>query len=218
MNNPNTLSKQARWMRLGMQANLFPVYTRFRRNVMELSGITPASSVLDFGCGVGLLEEYIKNHMELREGKITGVDTGKELIEIAKNNFPDERNYEFILLDEGGGCLPFADNSFDVIVSSFVLHLLSREEKAKVLKEFMRVLKPKGHMLLAEIGKPGTLLGQWIKFLTLHLWVKIWPYEVNSTDSFKGLLPGFIRSAGFRKVETVLRMKGYIDFISVIKD
>ncbi|HEX2865561.1 MAG TPA: methyltransferase domain-containing protein [Ignavibacteriales bacterium] len=216
MNNSNTLSKQARWMRLGMQANLFPAYKRFRRKVMELSGISPASSVLDFGCGVGLFEEYIKKNMELCEGKITGVDTGKELIEIAKSSFQDTRNYEFFLIDESGR-LPFPDNSFDIILSSFVLHLLTRPQKADVLKEFMRVLKPDGHMLLAEIGKPKTVLGHWIKFLTLHLWIKIWPYEVNSVDSFNGLLPDFIHSAGFTKVETVLRMKGYIDFISAAK-
>lgn len=216
MNSANTLSKQARWMRLGMQANLFPQYGQFRKKVMELSGVTPASSVLDFGCGVGLFEEYIKKHIELCEGKITGVDTGKELIEIAKSSFPSDRNYEFILIDEGGR-LPFQDNSFDIILSSFVFHLLSRQQKASVFKEFMRVLKPHGRMLLAEIGKPDTILGRWIKFLTLHLWIKVWPYEVNSIDSFNGLLPEFIYSAGFNKVETVLRMKGYIDFISVTK-
>lgn len=199
-----------------MKANLFPFYGRFRKKVMELSGITPVSSVLDFGCGVGLLEEYIKSHMKLSDGKITGVDTGKELIEIAKGSFPSDKNFEFIHIDESGR-LPFADNSFDIILSSLVFHLLSRQQKANVLKEFMRVLKPEGHMLFAEIGKPDTILGRWIKILTLKLWVKIWPYEANSIDSFNGLFPDFIRSAGFKNINTVFRMKGYIDFLSAKK-
>ncbi|MGE5621191.1 MAG: class I SAM-dependent methyltransferase [archaeon] len=216
MSGGKTLSGHARWMRLGMQANLFPAYERFRRKVIELSGITASSTVLDFGCGVGLLEEYIKSSVRLTDGKVTGVDSGKELIEIAKSGFHGDKNFEFILTDEGGN-LPFADDSFDIILSNLVFHLLNSDQKANVLKEFSRVLKPDGHMLLAEIGKPDTLFGRYIKLVTQKVWVKVWPYEANSTDSFNGLLKDFIARAGFGEIRTVFRMKGYIDFIYVRK-
>lgn len=217
MNKSNTLSKQAKWMRFGMQAYLFPGYYRFRRKVVELSGIKHSSVMLDFGCGVGLLEEYLIKHVKLSNEQIIGVDTGKELIEIAKANFPHYNNFNFKVIDDSGN-LPFADNKFDIIVSNFVFHLLNNEQKIKVLNEFRRVLKPEGHLLLAEIGKPDNIFGHWIKFLTLKLWIRIWPYEVNSVDSFHGLLPGYIHSAGFQRVNTVCRMKGYIDFIFVTKE
>lgn len=214
MNSSNTLSKHARWMKLGMQAYLFPGYKRFREKVIELSEITPSSVVLDFGCGVGLLEEYLKGQLNITNGKITGADAGEELIKIAKTGFADDKRFEFVVIDKCGN-LPFPNNKFDIIISNLVFHLLNREQKEKVLKEFKRILKPEGHILLAEIGKPEGIFGYWIKFLTLKLWARIWPYEVNSIDSFNGLLHGFIYSAGFTTVRTICKMKGYIDFIYI---
>ena len=49
--------------------------------------------------------------------------------------------------------LPFADNTFDVIVSSLVLHNIhGRAERAKALSEIARVLKPGGHASLLDVA------------------------------------------------------------------
>lgn len=88
--------------------------------------------VLDVGCG-----EFINSRAE-KLGQLTRVDIREECN-------PDYRcDVRF---------LPFADNSYDIVFSSHVLEHFSREESPKVLKEWLRVVKPGGeiHLVLPNI-------------------------------------------------------------------
>jgi ubiquinone/menaquinone biosynthesis C-methylase UbiE len=204
-----THTDHARQMQMGMKLYLFPQYKKFRTRTIDAATISPDDTILDFGCGVGLLEDFIVPRLSGR-GKVIGVDIGQELIEIARSRFAPADRCEFTVIDPSGQ-LPFAAHSFDLVVSNLVLHLLTRVQKETVLKEFLRVLKPGGRLVMAEIGKPTGLYGRWIKFLTLSYWVNIWPYVINSVDSFEGRLPGMIKEAGYGDVRIVARLRGYID-------
>ncbi len=210
-----THTDYARRMETGMRLYLFPRYKRFRNLTVDLAEISPDDSILDYGCGVGLLEEFILPKLAGR-GKVIGVDIGKELIEIAQKRFASETRCRFAVIDSPGQ-FPFESQSFDVVISSLVFHLLDGTQKIAVLKEFLRVLKPNGHLLCAEIGNPTGIFGRWIKFLTLHYWAKVWPYEMNSVDSFAGRLPEYLQEAGFRNIQRRGRLRGYIDFLSCAK-
>lgn len=210
-----THTDHAAQMQAGMKLYLFPHYTRFRRKTVDTAALAPGDAVLDFGCGVGLLEEFILPALSAG-GKVIGVDIGKELIDIARARFPSTGSCEFAVIDASGR-LPFAGHSFDVVVSNLVFHLLTPDQKHTVLAEFLRVLKPGGRLVMGEIGRPSGAYGWWIKFLTLRVWVRTWPYVINSIDSFEGRLPGILRNAGFNDVRVTGRMRGYIDFISCSK-
>ncbi len=210
-----THTDYAKRMQAGMKLYLFPRYTKFRSTTVALAGICPDDAVLDFGCGIGLLEEFILPRLTGR-GTVTGVDIGNELIEVARTRFASQSKCEFSVIDASGR-LPFESQSFDIIVTSLVFHLLDSAQKIAVLKEFLRVLKPLGRLLCAEIGKPTGLFGRWIKFLTLRYWAKIWPYEINSLESFAGKFPEYLQDAGFQNVLRRGRLRGYIDFISCSK-
>lgn len=198
-------------MKMGMKLYLFPRYRKFRNVTVALADISPDDVVLDFGCGVGLLEEFILPKLTGR-GKVVGVDIGKELIDIARTRFASEVKCEFEII-ESSGRIPREPQSFDIIISSLVLHLLDQDQKVVVLKEFLRILKPNGRLLCAEIGRPTGLFGRWIEFLTLQYWAKIWPYEMNSLESFAGKFPEYLQDAGFRNIQRCGRIRGYIDFL-----
>lgn len=96
--------------------------------------------VLDLGCGNGRYVPFFK------EKKINyfGVDNSSELIEIAKDKYPETRFFLEDALD-----LPFPNNHFDKIYSIALLHQIPSEElKLKVLEEIKRTLKFKGLLIL----------------------------------------------------------------------
>lgn len=92
--------------------------------------------VLDLGCGSGVLAAWLKE----RGGQIAGIDFSETLIEIARRETPD---VEFTVGDIRQ--TPFADASFDLVVSALVMHYLRDLEPA--FAEVARVLKPGGSFI-----------------------------------------------------------------------
>ncbi|MFC1610948.1 class I SAM-dependent methyltransferase [Myxococcota bacterium] len=198
-----------------MKLMLFPHYDKFRRRTIDLAGIEPGHTVLDFGCGVGGLTEYVAERLSNR-GTVVGVDIGHCQLETARDRLSSHKNVSFVRTSESGQ-LPFASNSFDRIVSNLVFHLLDEKQKRTVLSEFRRILKPGGVVVLAESGKPYNLHGKWVWFQTKHVYMRIWEYERNARDSFEGRLPKFVNAVGFDEVKIADRMRGHIDFYRCTK-
>jgi len=122
---------------------LYLDYTRTRAFIPEdiknlAKYALPGERVLDSGCGNGRLLEV------LREVDYYGIDFSKNLIELAKEKYPQGK---FFLRD--ALTLPFPDNFFDKVFSISVLHHIpSKEFRLKYLKEIFRVLKPGGKLIL----------------------------------------------------------------------
>lgn len=91
--------------------------------------------ILDAGCGTGFLTKKIE-----RFGKVTGVDIDLDAIKFAKKKGVN-------IIKASISNLPFKDNSFDIIISIDVLYHRNVNE-TQALKEFYRVLKPSGLLLL----------------------------------------------------------------------
>jgi ubiquinone/menaquinone biosynthesis C-methylase UbiE len=73
-----------------------------------------------------------------------------------------------VRFDRGfAGELPYADASFDRVLSSFVFHHLDSTEKERMLREARRVLKPGGSLHLLDFDGPdgggGHSLSHWIR-------------------------------------------------------
>ena len=99
--------------------------------------------ILDIGCGGGRnIKAYSSNNV-----KITGIDNSKEFIKICiEECLP--------ALMGNMTSLPFADESFDHILSIASFHHLSMEHsRIKALKEMARVLKPNGRVLMSVWSK-----------------------------------------------------------------
>ncbi len=96
-------------------------------------GLNKESSVLDVGCAKGFM---LYDLYELIPGiKLCGVDISEYAIE---NSLPKIKNY---LQVANANRLPFADNSFDLVISINTIHNLERSECAIALKEITRVSK-----------------------------------------------------------------------------
>lgn len=112
-----------------------------RRPVVSLLPDTMMGlSVLDAGTAAGALAEELLG----RGADVTGIDISPSMIEIARARCGDRGRF---LIADLGHRLRFDDNSFDGVVASLVLHYL--QDWRPVLKEFARVLRPGGWLIVS---------------------------------------------------------------------
>lgn len=117
--------------------------------VLQALASSPVSRVLDIGCGTGQLAARVKRE---RPGlEVVGCDFSAGMLSRASAR---GRNVRWVQGDAGR--LPFHDASFDAITSTEAFHWFP--DQRAVLSECYRVLKPGGHLLLAMVNTPATVV------------------------------------------------------------
>lgn len=93
---------------------------------------------LDFGCGVGRLSQALTHHFR----QVVGLDISSSMIAQGERLNSAGRPLTFVLGNELN--LPLADGAFDFIFSFIALQHIPRLHQAMYLREFVRVLRPRG--------------------------------------------------------------------------
>ncbi|TBV75906.1 class I SAM-dependent methyltransferase [Pseudoxanthomonas winnipegensis] len=115
--------------------------------------------VLDLGCGRGMVLLEVARH--LPRGRAVGVDiwsskdqSGNAMAAALANAEAEGVAARVELHTADMRHLPFADASFDAVVSNVAIHnIATREGRAQAIDEAWRVLRPGGVLLLADINK-----------------------------------------------------------------
>lgn len=163
----------------------------FKTALLSQARIQPGQRVLDLACGTATLTIAIRQAHP--QATVIGIDGDPAILRQARAKA--ERNGVEIQLDEGMSYeLPYADESFDRVLSSLFFHHLTRENKLRTLAEVRRVLKPEGELHIADWGLPQNALmklaSQGIVLLD----------GATTKDNFAGQLPEFIRQSGFEGI------------------
>jgi ubiquinone/menaquinone biosynthesis C-methylase UbiE len=192
-------------------------YDAFRASVVSQFGDFRNKTILDYGCGTGLLLQYIKEH-HAYEGRYLACDAGANMLELASTKNIPHADLVFTLIPETPK-LPFESASVDIAVSSLVTHQLPPAGKRAMFSEILRVLKPGGVFVLAEFGKSTGFMGFMTELYVRHLWGRFITPAVyaNSAENFSGAVPRMVEAAGFNPVAVTSRWKGNIDVIRAVK-
>jgi len=122
-----------------------------KERVAEKSGSREPMRILDFGCGTGTTEKYLKS---LFPGAlISALDSSAESIRVAREMGLGE--VTFIHAD--GFELPFPDGFFDLIYSNGTYHHIDPAHHEKFLREMYRVCRYGGDLFIFE-NNPGNPL------------------------------------------------------------
>jgi ubiquinone/menaquinone biosynthesis C-methylase UbiE len=121
----------------------------FRRRIADLAQPHPAETVLDVGCGTGTLAIVARERVGAL-GRVAGIDPSVQMIARARqkadrSGFPVD--FQVGVIEH----LAFTDESFDVVLSTFMMHHLPPDLKRQGLIEVARVLKPEGRLLILDL-------------------------------------------------------------------
>lgn len=149
---------------------------------------------LDVGCGTGRLLAAL--HGAWPGLKLTGIDLSKPYLEEARRLIGRTAR---VKLDEAAAeTLPFDEASLDLVVSSFLLHELPKEIRAKAIAEMARVVKPGGLVVIVDSLQKGDR-PDWDGLLDLFPHYFHEPYYAEYTA---GSMDVWFGAAGLRPVSS----------------
>jgi ubiquinone/menaquinone biosynthesis C-methylase UbiE len=122
-----------------------------RLRTLELARVQPGEQVLDVGCGTGTLALNVQRRVGTG-GQVAGIDPSVQQIararaKAARRHAPTE--FRVGAIEQ----LPFADQTFDVVLSTLMLHHVGAGLKRQGLAEIARVLKPGGRLVIADFTR-----------------------------------------------------------------
>jgi demethylmenaquinone methyltransferase/2-methoxy-6-polyprenyl-1,4-benzoquinol methylase len=125
---------------------------RWRKAVVKAVGARQGERILDIAAGTGTSSEPWADH----EIQVVPADFSLGMLRVGARRRPD---LAFTAADAMS--LPFADASFDVVTMSFGLRNVHDTQAA--LREFLRVTKPGGRLVICEFSQPV-----WRPFRTVY--------------------------------------------------
>jgi SAM-dependent methyltransferase len=114
--------------------------------ILRLIGPATGLRILDVGCGDAALVVALAR----RGARVTGIDVDPNVLVAGRERAaadgvtPDLRQGDI-------RALPFADDSFDIVLAVTVLCFL--DDAAQAVREMARVLRPGGHLVIGELGR-----------------------------------------------------------------
>jgi ubiquinone/menaquinone biosynthesis C-methylase UbiE len=159
---------------------------RMRRGLLARMGDLNNKRILDVGSGTGTMSVLVKQAFP--GAQVVGLDGDPQILEIARSK-AESLGLE-IQFDQGMSFeLPYPEHSFDVVLTSMMLHHLTLEDKQQTAREMYRVLRPGGKLFGADFAAPRSPFGKALRPITRR-------FE-RVAENVDGLLPGMFREAGF---------------------
>jgi ubiquinone/menaquinone biosynthesis C-methylase UbiE len=118
-------------------------------SVAEFVDIAGVRDVLDAATGTGLILRVLRPRLG-DDARFTGVDLSRGMLEIARGRTPGAT-----FVEGDATRLPFADSSFDLITCVTGIHLMP--DAVTALREWARVLRPRGRMVIATFTSASAM-------------------------------------------------------------
>lgn len=125
-----------------------------------------ARAVFELGCGTGALaQSLLEGYLSAHAGYV-GVDLSSTMVALAGARLARYKDRARVLQTDGAMAFPFPDGSFDRVVATYVLDLLSPDDIERFIQEAARLLASDGLLCLVNLTHGAGLVSR----LVMALW------------------------------------------------
>lgn len=170
-----------------------------KARALELLDILPGQRILHVAVGTGYeharLQQALGTH-----GFLAGLDLSRTMLQLTR------QHASTALCEADAGRLPFKHHSFDRLFSAYMLDLIPLGDIPSVLREFRRVLRPEGRIVLVSLTE-GVDLHSRIFVAGWKLLYRLNPQRLGGCRPLQ--LNGMLAKAGFRVQRHVIIQRGF---------
>jgi demethylmenaquinone methyltransferase/2-methoxy-6-polyprenyl-1,4-benzoquinol methylase len=184
------------------------IHRLWKRITIESSGARAGQQILDIAGGTGDLTRRFAEIVG-PSGKVVLADINDSMLKVGRDKLINKGvagNVEYV--QANAECLPFEDNTFDIITIAFGLRNVTDKDAA--LRSMNRVLKPGGKLMVLEFSKTNNpLMTKVYDFYSFNILPKMGEIIANDAESYRYLaesirmhpdqetLKGMMDNAGF---------------------
>lgn len=128
-----------------------------RRVAESVADAGCAGKVLELCAGTGYASRLLAR--ECPEANVVGVDLSPEMVAVGTRKLQAAGTTNVSLRVGDVSDLPFADNSFDAVISIFGLHEVPEATRRSAISESSRVLRPGGLFVTIDLDRPPAPMG-----------------------------------------------------------
>ena len=167
---------------------------------LALAHVSPGEQVLEVAVGPGTVGVRLREQAG-EAGHTVGIDLAPRMLRVARRRSP-----QALLVRADARSLPFGEGAFDLVWSSYFLDLVPTAELTPLLREFRRVLRRGGRLLLVSLSQKGEAPTWWERFYRITpSWLV--PYLFGGCRPIQAT--PFAQEAGFVQVERHVVSQGF---------
>ena len=186
----------------------FGIHRLWKRFTIDASGVRPGNKVLDLAGGTGDLTAKF-SQLVGKEGHVVLADINSSMLNVGRDKLRDKGvvgNVKYV--QANAECLPFDDNSFDIITIAFGLRNVTDKDKA--LRSMYRVLKPGGRLLVLEFSKPEQeILSKVYDFYSFNVLPKMGELVAKDGESYQYLAESIRMHPDQETLKTMMDNAGF---------
>ena len=128
-------------------SQLYARYDEVLDMAVKIADISAGKRVLDIGTGTGNLAQRCLT----RGAMVIGLDPSERMLSKAREKLGTNSKAEFRQVDEPFLHIPYPDDFFDAVISTYAYHHIPHRLKPDSVREMVRVLKPGGLWVLGDL-------------------------------------------------------------------
>ncbi len=186
------------------------IHRLWKRITIDQSGVRRGHKVLDIAGGTGDLTRKF-SRMVGPEGKVVLADINDSMLKVGRDKLLNSGvagNVEYV--QANAECLPFEDNTFDVITIAFGLRNVTDQNAA--IASMLRVLKPGGKLMILEFSKTDNpALTKLYDFYSFNILPQMGKVIAGDSDSYRYLAESIRKHPDQETLKGMMEQAGFVN-------